>query len=119
MAVSTTAEIVALTLTFLVHVGGAVLLVWAMLDGSESPGRGGWRGWWPRDDDGPDDDPQPDEGGGGEIDRTPLRVGPGSGPDFEPSTARLREPGRVSDQRPRPARRPAHEPSRTPERVPR
>jgi hypothetical protein len=104
-----TEEIVALVLTFVVHVIGAGLLIWGMLDREE--GSSGWRGWWPRDDDerpdGPDRDPAP----GG--DRLPLPL-----PGAEPSPVRLREPGRAGERYPRPARRPEHAPERTPERVP-
>jgi hypothetical protein len=104
------AEIVALTLTFVVHVVGAVLLVWAILDKEEGQS---WRDWWPRDDrpdDGPSD-PRPAPPG----DRAPL---PLAGAD--PSAVRLREPARISLGYPRRPRRPEHapEPQRTPERTP-
>lgn len=110
MAVDSTAEIIALALTFLVHVGGAVLLVWAMFDGSEQNGSGDWRGWWPKDDDkGPEDD-RPDEPGG-ELAPLPL-------PESGPADRRLRDERHPGDRRPRPARRPEHQPTRTPDRTP-
>ena len=50
--------------------------------------------------------PQPPYGPGG----LPL-------PDAEPARVRLREPGRLADQRPPRPRRPAREPERQPSRV--
>lgn len=105
-----TEEIIAITLTFVVHVIGAAALVWAMLDDR------GWaalKDWWPRDDwPRPEDDeprgPAPDDGGGVPAD-LPL-------PGAVPSAVRLREPGRIGDQKPRPWRRPEHEPERQPAR---
>lgn len=102
------AEIIAISLTFIVHVVGAVALVWAMLDDR------GWsalRDWWPRDDPPPPDDGPRDDGdgpGGLAVD-LPL-------PTASASPVRLREPGRIGDTRPRPARRPEHEPLREPVR---
>lgn len=104
-----TEELIAISLTFFVHVLGAAALVWAMLDDR------GWsalKDWWPRDDDGPPPDDGPsgeDPGGGGEPRELPL-------PGAVPSTVRLREPGRIGDAKPRPARRPEHEPEREPAR---
>lgn len=103
-----TEEIIAITLTFLVHVLGAVALVWAMLD------ERGWsalKDWWPRDDPPPpDDDPRDDDDGpGGRPVDLPL-------PSAAPSPVRLREPGRIGDAKPRPGRRPEHEPTREPVR---
>lgn len=101
-------ELIAITLTFLVHVAGAAALIWAMLDDDR-----GWRAlkdWWPRDDDGPprDDDPVEDpDGPRGLPGDLPL-------PSAAPSSVRLREPGRIGDQKPRPARRPEHDPAREP-----
>jgi hypothetical protein len=90
-------EELALVITFLIHVVGICVLFGALLwsDG------GGWRDWWPRDDDGP---PDPDPGP-----PPPL-------PDADLSPARLREPGRIADAHPRPARRPRHAPERSPQR---
>lgn len=103
-----TEELIAISLTFLVHVLGAVALVWAMLDDR------GWsalKDWWPRDDPPPpDDDPRDDgDGPGGLPVDLPL-------PTASPSPVRLREPGRIGDAKPRPARRPEHEPVREPVR---
>ena len=98
-------EIVALALTFFVHVVGAVLLVWAMIDRDESDEDDGRRGWWPRDDD-PGPEPQPDPPGR----RVPLPL-----PDAAPSAVRLREEGaRIGDGHPRPERRPSHVPDPAP-----
>src|SRR4051794_26676154 len=97
-------------MTLLLHVLGAGVLVWALLDGEKID----WRSIFPRDDWGgppPGDEPQDPEppaptGGLG----VPL-------PDASPSGVRLREPGRISEGHPAPARRPAHAPERRP-RVP-
>jgi len=91
------AQIIAIGLTFVVHVVGAVFLVWAMIGSDDDVY--GLRGWWPRDDDGggPPRPPEPDAGPGG----LPL-------PTAEPSPARLREPGRLADAHPAPRRRPEH-----------
>lgn len=102
-------EILALALTFFVHVLGAGILIWALVDRDEVAGS--WRdGWWPKDDDGdgkPPVEPAPNAGGGIVA---PIL------PDAAPSPVRLREPGRIGDRTPGPARRPAHAP--TPERAP-
>jgi hypothetical protein len=104
-----TLEVIAIGLTLLVHVLGAIVLVWAILDGEQID----WRGvLWPKDDDGgggPGFEPpvdSDDRPGGGSL---PL-------PNAAPSPVRLREPGRIAEKSPRPARRPAHAPS--PERAP-
>jgi hypothetical protein len=95
-------EVLALSLTVLVHfVGlGALVLVIVHNDGID------WRSWWPRDDrgDGPDEPPPPD--------------GPGPLPlaDAGPGRARLREPGRLADAYPPPPRRPQHVPAPDPDR---
>lgn len=109
MRVSYTEELIAITLTFLVHVLGAAALIWAMLDDR------GWsalKDWWPRDDGPPppDDDPRDDPpGGSGVRPELPLPVA-------APSPVRLREPGRIGDAKPKPSRRPEHEPAREPAR---
>ena len=87
-------EALALGITFLIHVIGICVLFGLLL---RSDG-GGWRDWWPRDD---DDGPGPDPG-------PPL-------PSADPARLRLREPGRLADAHQRP-RRPAHAPERTPQR---
>lgn len=101
------AELAAIVLTVVVHVIGAGVLVWAMFDGDNKPD---WRSLWPRDD---------DDGGGSDGPPAPEPVGPG-GPELLPESAparvRLREPGRLADAHPRPARRPEHAPE--PARVP-
>jgi hypothetical protein len=88
-------ELVALLLTFLVHLAGLCVLVGALFRN----GDGGWRDWWPRDD-----EPEGEPGGG-----PPL-------PDAEQARRRLREPGRLGDAYPRRPRRssPDAQPSRRP-----
>jgi hypothetical protein len=99
-------EVLALGLTVLVHIVGMAALVWALL--LDEDNRPDWRGWWPGDDPGDDLPPAPRPGPrGGDL---PL-------PDAAPSAVRLREPGRLGDGYPAPARRPAHAPERVPERV--
>jgi hypothetical protein len=69
--------------------------------------------------------PQPpgggSDGGGGLPRPTPdIPARPRGGlplPDAEQTRIRLREPGRLADQLPRPERRPAREPARRPVRV--
>jgi hypothetical protein len=93
-------EALALGITFLIHVIGICVLFGLMLR-SDVDGGGGWRDWWPRDDEGPEE-PDPEPG-------PPL-------PDAEQSPVRLREPGRLADAR-RPApRRPEHAPERVHQR---
>jgi hypothetical protein len=99
-------EIIALALVFVVHVVGAVMLVWALLDGEQ---RSAWRRP-PRppgggDDKDPPPAPQPPSGGGRALRPSlPLR-------DSQPSRMRLREPVRVADAYRRPLRRPGHPPA--------
>lgn len=101
--------LLAMVLLFVVHLAGIVVLVSMMgRDVLEmfriSP--------YSEDDDGgqpPAGDPvvpTPPSGGG-----LPL-------PDAEPAPVRLREPGRLTDHRPRPTRRPAHPPLPAPSREP-
>jgi hypothetical protein len=95
-------EVAALLLTALVHIVGAGVLVWGMLDGK----RPDWRALWPRDDDG--------GGGGPGGDPAPRPTRPSGGlplPDAAPAPVRLREPGRLADLHPaRRERRPLHPP---------
>jgi hypothetical protein len=100
-----TKEILAIGITLLVHIVGLVALVWTLLlDPDDRPD---WRDWWPRDEHDEPRAPSPAPQGGG----LPLK-------DAVPSPVRLREPKRVADAHPRPARRPAHPPERVPERTP-
>ncbi len=103
-------EIIAVALVFVVHVVGAVALVWALLDGDQ---RDDWRRrWGGGGGGGGDDDPRPPEPPrGGDGARPPLPL-----PGAQPARARLREPRRPADRRTGPARRPAHppQPPRTP-----
>lgn len=110
MAIDELEEIIALALTFVVHVVGAALLIWAMIDKEDAPDL---RDWWPRDD-GPDEPPEPDPRPAPSGDRAPLPL-PGAGA----SPVRLREPARLGDAYTRRPRRPDHapEPQRTPERA--
>ena len=106
-AMSEPAQIAALAITFFVHVLGAACLIWAILG---ERGFGGLRDWW--NDGGEPPPPEPRE-------PEPRPGGPGLAlplPVSRPSDVRLREPGKIGDAHPRPARRP-HEPVRTPERV--
>ncbi len=103
-----TLEVVAILLTLVVHVLGAMVLVGVLLNGEKVD----WRGLLFPGDDGPgpgfDDPPAPpDPSGGGTLAPAPL-------PDASPSPVRLREPGRLGESYPRPTRRPAHPPQRTP-----
>ena len=107
-AMSEPAQIAALAITFLVHVAGAACLVWALMG---DRGFGGLRDWC--NDDG--FDPPPPE----PREPDPRPSGPGLAlplPTSAPSDVRFREPGRLGDAHPRPARRP-HQPERSPERV--
>jgi hypothetical protein len=93
-------ESVALGILFVIHALGLVVLFVALMRGDG--GGGGWRDWWPRDDDDRPRDPGP-----------PL-------PGARQSPVRMREPGRLADAHRSPARRPQHAPAaprRTPERV--
>jgi hypothetical protein len=90
-------EILALSIVFVVHVIGAVMLVWGIL-GDED--RKPWRRWWRRDRGGEDlpRDPGPS---GGNVKPLPLS-------ETAPSRVRLREDRRISDGYPRTPRRPEH-----------
>jgi hypothetical protein len=109
---STQTEVAALVLTIAVHIVGAAVLIWGMID-HDDPDRGSWRDWWPRDDrgdDGPPADPTPKPSGDTVV---PIL------PQSTPPAIRIREGGRIGDLTPRPARRPAHPaPAPVPERVP-
>lgn len=106
MEISANMELIALLLTFVVHVIGAGVLIWALID-KDDQDAGSWRDWWPRDErPDPPEDPTPDPGDGGA--ERPIA------PETQPSPVRLREPGRISERKSAPARRPAHpvEPAR-------
>ncbi len=101
-------QFIALALVFVVHVVGAVMLVWALLDAEQ---RAGWRrrrGGGGGGEDDPRAPQGPPDGGGGARAPLPLPLA-----DGEPSRVRLREPVAVADHYPRPPRRPAH-PERRP-----
>ena len=90
-------EALALGITFLIHVIGICVLFGLLIRSDE----GGWRDWWPRDD---------EDGGGWDPDPGPPL------PSADPSRMRLREPGRLADAHPRAPRRPEHPPQRVPQR---
>lgn len=92
-------ELLAILLTFGVHVLGAGVLVWALIDRDDADA-GSWRDWWPKDDRGPESPVDPREPGGDGVTRPSL-------PDAQPSPVRLREPGRIGERK-APVRRPAH-----------
>ncbi|MGI8728637.1 MAG: hypothetical protein ACR2LK_01325 [Solirubrobacteraceae bacterium] len=107
MAVDEPSEILALTLIFVVHVAGGVMLIWAMLSG-DAPG---WRPRWWRGGGGP---------GGPPPDDSPPPLSPSPLPldDSVPSRVRMRDRTPLRDAHPRPARRPsrAPQPTRSPQR---
>ena len=97
-------EILAIAITFGVHVLAVAALIWHLIgEGDERPD---WRGWLR-----PGDDPAPAPAPGPAPGRDGLPL-----PDALPSAVRLREPARLADAVPRPARRPAHAPERAPQR---
>jgi hypothetical protein len=110
-AMSSAAQIAALAITFVVHVAGALCLIWALLG---DRGFGGLRDWWNDGGDGPPPpeprDPEPPRPSGTGL-ALPLS-------DALQSDVRLREPGRIADGYPKPGRRREHEPERRPERAP-
>ncbi len=115
MPVNEASEILALTLIFVVHVVGGLMLVWGMLDSAARPG---WdpRGWWRRGE-GPDDEPpMPRPSPPPARVRRPLPL-----PGAEPSAVRLRGTKQLRDAHPRPPRRPQRtpRPERSPQGFPR
>jgi hypothetical protein len=105
--VDSASEILALTLIFVVHVAGGLLLVWGMLDSDHGPR------WWRRGN-GPDDPPPPPPAPRPPAPpsaRSPLPL-----PGAAPSRVRLRDDVLLRDSHPRPPRRPGREPG--PERSP-
>ena len=101
-------EIFALTLIFVVHVVGGLMLVWGMI----GSGPQGWDPRWWRRGDGPDD-PPPDPGppSSPPVTRSALPL-----PSSTPSRVRLRDGKPLRDAHPRPPRRPGRTPR--PERSP-
>ena len=102
---SATLEVTAIVITVLAHIVGAGVLIWTLLDGEKPDWR---RALFPQDDDG--------DGGSRLEDPLEPLPGPRGGglplPDAQPSAVRLREPGRIGEGYPRPARRPEHTPER-------
>jgi hypothetical protein len=90
-------EVLALTLTVLVHFVGLGALIYVLLHNEGVD----WRSWWPNDDDGGHGPSEPDAPHG------PPPLG-----DATPARTRLREPGRIADAYPPAPRRPAREPER-------
>jgi hypothetical protein len=101
-------EILALTLIFIVHVAGGVMLVLGLLSGDTRP-----RPRWWRRGDGPGDPPPGPRPTPPSEDRPPLPL-PGS----RPSDVRLRDETPLRDAHPRPPRRPSRspQPARSPQR---
>jgi hypothetical protein len=102
-------ESVALLAIFLPHGIAGAFFAWRLMP---KDARQEVRGWFKDDGDGGSRKPSPvrprrDGGGGGEP---PL-------PHATPAAFRMREPGRLSDQTPSPARRPEHRPVPAPDRV--
>lgn len=87
------------------HIVALIALFWMLLRNGDSSLDAGWFLGGGEDDGGPREPPEPSKPGG---DAVPL-------PDAEPSTARLREPGRIADAYAPPARRPEHVPEREPQ----
>ncbi len=102
---------IALLVLVVPHVIGGVFLGWWILPVSA---RQELRGWFREDDGGIDPARRPPApGGGGAGSSLPL-------PDAVPAVARMRQPGRLGDAVPPPARRPLHpvDPERRRERQP-
>lgn len=100
MEISGEMELLAIALTFFVHVIGAGVLIWALID-RDSEDAGSWRDWWPKDDRSPEPPFEPAGPSGDGVARPVL-------PDASASPVRLREPGRIGDHKGAPGRRPAH-----------
>lgn len=102
-------EFLALTLIFVVHVAGGLMLVWGMFDRETRPR---WRPRWRRGDDGPGD-PPPGPRPSGPSDRVALPL-----PSATPSRVRLRDETPLRDAHPRAPRRPSRAPvpQRSPQR---
>jgi hypothetical protein len=98
-------ESVALLAIFLPHGIAGVFFGWRLMP---KDARRELRGWFKDDEDGGSTRPIPvrPRGGGGAAE-PPL-------PSAAPSAVRLREPGRLADQVPAPARRPSHPPTPAP-----
>ncbi len=103
-------ELLAILLTFFVHLLGAGVLIWALID-HEDEERDSWRDWWPKDAKDPEPPVAPTGPSGDTVERPIL-------PDASPSPVRLREPGRIGDRKSAPARRPEHVPAPVRERDP-
>ena len=107
MPVNEASEILALSLIFVVHVAGGLLLVWGMLDGDARP-----LPWWRRrGGGGPGDRPPAPMPPAPPVSRTPLPL-----PGADPSRVRLRDETPLRDGYERPARRPQRAPERSPTR---
>jgi hypothetical protein len=108
MPVNEASEILALSLIFVVHVAGGLMLVWGMLDGESRPGPP-WRRW---------------RGGGGRDDPAPQPSPPSSPRARAPlplastdaSRARLRDETPLRKAYPPAPRRPHPDPDRSPSR---
>ncbi len=109
MAFNEAQEILALTLIFVVHVAGGVMLVWGMFGRETRPP---WPRWWRRDD-GPSDPPPSPRPPSPHGARRSLPL-----PGAQPSDVRLRDETPLRDAHPRPPRRPSRSPQpvRSPQR---
>jgi hypothetical protein len=108
-----TSQVIALSLTVVVHFVGAAVLVIHMLGDQKIDWRGLLGGG--SDGGGGSDSPPPESprDPGGSALPLPLPL-----PDASPSAVRLREPGRLADLTQPPQRRPEHPPARPRPRVP-
>lgn len=83
------------------HLAALLVLLWTLLRNGDSSLDAGW--FLGGGDDGAPPSPRGPLSPGGDA----LAL-----PDAQPSAVRLREPGRIADAHPLPARRPDHEPGR-------
>ena len=107
MPVNEASEILALSLIFVVHVAGGLMLVWGMLDGDARP----WPWWRRRGGGGPGGPPPAPMPPAPPASRTPLPL-----PGADASRVRLRDETPLRDGYERPARRPQRSPERSPTR---
>ena len=108
MPVNEASEILALSLIFVVHVAGGLMLVWGMLEGNSRPALPWWRR---RGGGGPEDPPPAPMPPDSPVSSTPLPLA-----RADPSRVRLRDETPLRDRYERPARRPQRAPERSPTR---
>jgi hypothetical protein len=107
MPVNEASEILALSLIFVVHVAGGLMLVWGMLEGDARPHP--WRRW--RGGGGPDDPPPEPSPPSPPTTRAPLPLAGAAA-----TSVRLRDETPLRDGYERRPRRPQRAPERTPSR---